>query len=527
MIIKHKITRITAFIVSCILVVTGVFSVLKISNKADRFYNNHDVISKYQISEDINEIYSKLGILGGMSLRNCDKNGNFTGTRELEENTIFELKRYGCMDTNGNLALTGNTPEGYVYSVSYDNAEFTNTDKEIVNDKYTFRRYEDCIDIPEVCNWSYSIYNFNWYETNYGMTYYDIPERSTAVYDFDTDGMNSVKDGKGATIYYNTDGTTPIPESAFTNNDGRYNDTLTINETYDNTVLYDENGNPVNRIMYDELGNVYYETENNITDGSIYVYNDGRFHKVKSENFSQKAGLEQSLTISIRLDDGKIAEYENYIAEESAFDIDMVHSLVDCIPVFAIALLLMIYFLTAGGYSIKEKKFVTGSLDNLFVELPVIIAGVAVFFGIIYGAEYYDITKFFKNYYDENTVYIIYSVIFSIVFAVFAICMNSIIIRIKCRTLFRTSLVTRCAKFVCVRLKKIFSVIRERFGKLCKNISDARISREMMKNNKIVRNFVSRLVLVLILEFFVLLVGLGCEEFAVFVIGSIIIVGLY
>ena len=83
MIIKHKITRITAFIVSCILVVTGVFSVLKISNKADRFYDNHDVISKYQISEDINEIYRKLWIIGVMYLRNCDKNGNFTGTREL------------------------------------------------------------------------------------------------------------------------------------------------------------------------------------------------------------------------------------------------------------------------------------------------------------------------------------------------------------------------------------------------------------------------------------------------------------
>ncbi|MDE6775785.1 MAG: HAMP domain-containing histidine kinase [Ruminococcus sp.] len=528
MVLKHKITRITAFIVSCILVVTGAFSVLKIANKANSFYDNR-IISTYEISEDINEIYRKLWIIGVMYLRNCDKNGNFTGTKELEENTIFELKRYGCMDTNGNLALTGNTPDGYVYSVSYDDAEFTNTDKAIENDEYTFRRYEDYIDMPSICNWSYSIYNFNWYETNYGMTYYEIPDRSTAVYDFDTDGMSSIKDRKGAVIYYNTDGTTPIPEEALGNESINFNDVIENSAYYDragNRVVYDEYGN---RIIHEEDEDIVqdYEFVSSVPEGSIYVYRDGEFQRVKSNNFSQKAGLEQSLTISIRPDSEKIAEYQNYIAAESAFDQDIFHSLVDCIPVFAIAILLMIYFFAAGGYSIKEKKFVTGRFDKLFVELPIIIAGVAVCFGIIYVAEYYDITKFFKNYYDESIVYIIYSAVFGIVFAVFGICMNSIIIRMKCRTLFKTSLIARCTKFVCVRLKKLYVIICERFRKLCKNISDSRISRDMMKNNKIVRNFVLRIILALILEFFVLLVGLGCEEFVVFVIGSIIVIGLY
>lgn len=519
MVLKHRITRIIAFLISCILVATGAFRILKIANKADNFYNNYDTITKYQISDDMNGIYRKLWIIGVMYLRNCDGDGNFTGTKELKENTIKKLKDCGCMDTNGNLALNGNTPDGYTYSVSYGNAEFTNTDKKIENDMYTLRRYEDYIDTPSICNWSYSVYDFNWYETNYGMTYYEMPDRAIAIYDFDTDGMSYVQNNRGADIYYRLDGTTPIPDEAMEYVNEAYINTIT-EEVIDNPNYYDENGNPIHEIIYDEQGNVVYDhTSGSIpAEDSLYIYRNGGFQRVKSNNFTQKAGLEQSLTISIRPDAGKIAEYEKYTAEYEAFDKNMVHSIVNCIPLFAIAVLLMIYFWIAGGYSIKEKKFVMGRVDYLFVELPAAFSVITVMFGIVLSFEHvwFDIIDLFQDYYSIEVGFIIYAAVFGVLFALLGLFMNSIIIRIKCRSLCKTSLIGRISAFLYAKIRKLFS-----------RLSEAKINRDMIKNNKIVRNFTSRLLLACVLEFFVAVIGLSCYEFAVFAIGSIIVLALY
>ena len=213
MILKSRITRAIALLISCVLVGFCTFKVMVCVDKADRFYESEDYYSKINaMSEETNEMYKKLWAVGMMYLRNLDDSGKFNGSKELEEQTIAALQKLKCMDENGNITIEAS--DGCEYMVSYGKQSFGNTSKtyDEINGIYSLTRRNDNIDYPQGgYYWHYGTSDFNWYKTNYGMTYYYMSGQGFALFDFDTSDCYSYVDELGATVYYKLDGSTPIP----------------------------------------------------------------------------------------------------------------------------------------------------------------------------------------------------------------------------------------------------------------------------------------------------------------------------
>lgn len=239
MILKGKITRVIAFLLSC-----GIVGVC--AAQCMRYYENAGGFRNYRrYSEEFNtlgweaaEIYRNLWVISTMYLRNLDENGNFTGSEELKEQTFQFLRSDGLMDDDGNLTI--NVPDGYTYYAGWkkrtENGEkyissIGAEDMQSIEGKYLVTRQDDCIDYSYFMPFPYSVNSFNWFETDYGMTYYYIEGKGVALFDFDTSGLNSYTDELGATVYFKLDGTTPLPESYYI----RYHDS-DLELDFDNAI---------------------------------------------------------------------------------------------------------------------------------------------------------------------------------------------------------------------------------------------------------------------------------------------------
>ncbi len=213
MILKNKITRSIAFLMSCIMVAVCASRVVEIANETSAFYNTEDIYSKYyEVTDEMNEMYGRLWSVGVMYLRNLDENGNFTGSEELKNQTVKALQKLGCMNENGEIEIKNE--KGLKYKVAYgDNSfEYESDLFKEENQQYSMGRKNDEMFYSSLLtSYHYSVYDFNWYQTNYGMTYYEMPYKCCALYDYDTTGMYSVQDSRGATLYFRLDGSTPIP----------------------------------------------------------------------------------------------------------------------------------------------------------------------------------------------------------------------------------------------------------------------------------------------------------------------------
>lgn len=493
--IRNRITRIIAGVISCILVSVFVtrFKLFFMNNQKQWRENDNPTFS---VSNDVNDIYYKLWIVGNMWLRNLDEDGKFKGNKELEKQTVSALQELDCMDSKGNIKLY-DIDNDYEYLVSYGNNSFSNTDKsyEEFNGDFVMTRRNDNILYMRYHDWSYSNNDFNVFDTNYGMHYYYINGKGVALFDYDTTGLNSYVDDLGATIYYKTDGSTPLPDEYYNFNygysydggkyreeyfDGQGNlilsEELTEDEYYDRvnslgkTPVYDEDGEIVSR-----------ETSPEYEDG-LYVYMDDRFIKVEQEKFKTTQLKETPLTIAIKPSDAVISELENYFKIREDGQKNAVHSIMNDIPLLIVALVLVLFVLITGGYSTKEKKFVMTVFDKIFAEISVAFIILAVTGGVFF-CDMYEIFDFIQEFYGEQMFPAIYGVIYFLLAGIILLMLNSLITRIKCRCFWKTTFIYHFIVTIWKWLDKFRNFL-----------ADKTLSRNMLRDDKFTRRFIVRTV---------------------------------
>lgn len=500
--IKNKITRSAAAVVCCLLVAVflGKLSNVFINIEEQQRENYYPV---YTVSDDLNQIYYKLWAVGNMWLRNLDSNGKFVGSEALQKQTVSALQELGCMDDKGNIAISDF--DDYEYLVSYGNNSFSNTNKKYddFNYDYSLTRKNDGMSYPILSHYIHTIHDFNLYDTNYGMHYYYLNGKGIALYDFDVSGLNSYVDDLGATLYYKTDGSTPLP-------DNYYNYTYEYNDS---------------EIIYDEYGNVlgYIDEVNPITDAAPYVYEDGvyicqdgKFVRVEQDKFRTIQLKESPLTIAVQPDIDIIHQLEDYHKSREDNSKNAVLAVTNNVPLIVIAFILLVFVLITGGYSTKEKKFVISPVDKVFAEIPValiVISGVAfaAFFNCIY-----DFYSFMCEFYTKQMFYAVCGIVCFVITGAVVVSLNSLIVRIKCHCFWKSTFIYALFKTVWGWIKKIRSAVAQNF-----------ISRDMLRDDKFTRRFIVRTAAFSIAECFFALFFLDWNAYGAFFFFSVILLAGY
>lgn len=505
--IKSKITRIIAFFISCIFI--GVFSFRVMGFVTENNYiNDYTQNPTYDVCDEMNEVYYKLWAIGAMWLRNLDEDGKFKGTKELEKQTVNALKKLDCMDEDGNLTIS-KTNYTYDFLVSYGENKFTNTDKkyEEFEDDYYISRKSDHINIGGN-GYCYGNSSFNMYDTNYGMHYYYLDGKGVALFDFDTTGLPSYIDELGATMYYKTDGSTPLPVA--NTSDIYYQDN-------DNNYFNNYSG-----IVYEEE-DIYSERTTSPTekfqDGCYYKYeaDRGRFRKVvipTEDDFTKVQVQEMALTMIIRPTDDIIQTFDEYYDSIQKRDKDAVHTVINNLPFVAIAFILALYVIILGGYDTKNKKFTMSASDKIFAELPVLVL---VFVGgfMAFTLDYSEIYLFFDDYYNKDLMLGFYTTVYPILFGMTVLAVDTLIVRIKCRSFWKTTL-----------LWTIISVIYSWLRKLAVKMAEKAIDRDMLRHDKFTRRFILRAIIFSAVEFLFIVAFVELNAyFALFVISTILVAG--
>lgn len=484
--LKQKLTRVIAFISACILTAVCVFRFAAALNEHDELIDRRsrweNYLSSYDYYEEVNNLYNRLWLVGNMYLRWLDKNGEFTGTPELKASTEQVLKELGYMDSEGKLTVFDS--EMLEYRVSYGDYEFSNTDKSfesLFNEKYSLIYRNNAIE-----NYPYNLSWYNedchWYSTNYGMYYYYYGNgRGAAVFDYDTSELDYYVDDLGARIYYKTDGTTPIP----------------FTDEYD---FYTEGEPPTEAVT-----EIYEAPEDyELKEGFLfYSADEGKWIRVENDSFIKVPGDESLLRICITPLASVIAEYEQaeqkYEAETESF----MRSLVNLIPYAILTLLLTVYVLAAGGYSVKKGRFVLSGFDKtVFGEFPILLI-VAACMGAVLLISYnrpYAIRSFLLSYYNTAEAFPwLYSAAYTVIFAVIVGMLNSLIIRLKCKSFWKTTLTGRIISWAFSKLKETRMTI-----------TTAIVSREMLRDDVFMRRFILRLGLFGISEILLIMITANC-----------------
>lgn len=542
MILKKRLTRIIAFIISCVLVGICVFQCVFIINEnmkqvEDR-NNRADVMESYEYTRDMNELFDKLWAISSIYLRNTDRNDRYTCSEQYEKSVKQAMKELGLMDEKGKLTISN--PRDFEYYVSCGDRSLSNKheSKEALSGDYSIE-YENggISNIPKGVNWHYNPEK-SWYTTNYGLTYYRmygaLPKQAVALYDFDTTGLDSYIDENGAKIYYRTDGSTPLPEKTNIDNFSYESANREALEQFDydrenvHYVLPDERNGFDGSGITDEdksIENVWDMSE--VTDTDVYMFFDEQSRewlKVRKDKFQKYKENNNDVTIYIKPSDQLIAEYESYHSQRETAEQDSVHRAMPLLPVGIAGAIIALLLLIACGYDAEKKKFVLSMPDRIFAELPVVfIAGAAAgVFALFYGMD--EIRTVLAEYYTNVDMGGI--ITGSALTACYAIGLGSLITlstRIKCGSLFKTSLICKILAFIWKNLKKSASFIRRTLN----HRSIKHIEKNSLKKDIFLRRFLIRTAIAAAAEFFVFIATIPSREFEAFLVCSVFLLVLY
>ncbi len=255
---------------------------------------------------------------------------------------------------------------------------------------------------------------------------------------------------------------------------------------------------------------------------------------VDNESFTKTQMSEADIMITICPSDSIIADFEKADQLEQEADEYVARGLVDLIPYGAIAVVLGLYVIIAGGYSKKEKKFVPTAADRVFAELY-IGAGIAAAIGGIYwfdSIEY--LAEFFNKYYPPYVFCILVGAVVAVVFGIILLALNTLVIRLKCRTLIKTSITGRILMLLWEMAKKLWKVLKKYAVKTYKNLSAVKAdflknmaTREMLRNDKFTRNFLLRTGIALALGLIVFIIGTSANDLMITIICWVIILAGY
>ena len=451
----------------------------------------------------MNDIYYKLWAIGNMYLRNLDDKGNFKGTEALKEQTVLALRKLGCMDEKGNLSI--NDEYDYEYLVSYGENSFSNTKKSYdeLACEYSLTRKNDGIShYTYYSSWNYTIGDFNAYNTNYGMHYYYLNGTGVALFDYDTEGLNSYVDELGATIYYKTDGSTPLPDDYL----GYIHESY-IND-YDET-RYDEYGNEIAIESVPHGTNMVYEN-------GLYIYDDSRggFIRFEQDKFTKTQLIEMPLTIAIKPSDEFIKVVKDDYEKQEQLQKTAIKSVIENIPLLIIAFILMLFVLIMGGYNANDKKYSMGFIEKIFAEIPIVVIFLSVLFGDCM-LDYEEIYQGFTELYNEEMFITAYGFAYFALFGIIILMLNTLIIRIKCHSFWKTTFIWAIMITIYGWIKKLKNVVAEKT-----------INRDMMQNDKFTKRFLIRTTAFVGAEIFFTLASLSFRTyFFMFFISLVLLSG--
>lgn len=414
---KSKITRAVAFVLSVVIVFGAIFYFCSTTVKRVEMKKNIEsdiFIYSFECSEEYAELVEKLWLVGNMYLRNLDNNGNLTGNTHYIKSIKENMKKSGLMDESGKLILP--ETKNFEYMVGFGDNTYSNADiKEA--DEYNEHSYSiknTALSEPAYICVSTDMRDMRIMNNGKGMEYYYTNGESYAVFDYDTTGLDSYIDDYGAKIYLNKDGTTPIPSN--------YVDILESTEFsadyYNGEMIYSEDGR--------------YGYEYPVTHQEDYVSSDIFLN---------------GYTVYITPNAEHIAAFEEHQSQcmeiEAVLEVEIIRQLF----MLAVAGVLMIYVFIAGGYD--NGKFRLNGLDKIWAEvyLAAVVLGfvliIAVFDGVLSNMAYW--TE--RISVTELRFYI--SVAATFAYVIICTSINTIIKRLKCRQLIRTSLLGK----ICIKAK--------------------------------------------------------------------------
>lgn len=529
--LRQKSTRLVAFISACVIFATCAAVSLNKWLVLDDVYNKYEDISyknRYNKpeNENLQELFSKLWVVGNMYYRNLDDNGKFTGSKELQASTETALKNLGLMDDKGNITIGDNKNFNYYMSwgknsISTDNRSYDDILDEDYSTTYTNGNLSHNY-LLGAFNYS----NFKWYTTDYGMTYYDFPHYingngAAATFDYDTTDLDYYLDNCDVKIYYKKDGSTPLP------NPENYPDDVNIN-----IYRYDENYNSYYGETYDGYYNEYTDEEITVEvedtsestlpkipanllehdENSYILYNKSKNEWVEVKNDTRQTGNEVPLKICITPSDEKLSLYRQYEDERIMAEKNLTNVFLGIIPFLVVAVLLMGFFVVTSGYDTKKKKFVLSTTDNIWAEV-VIASGVLLAAISVFSLDEIDnFSRWISEYHKASSfVTPFYTTAWTIIFALTVLCANSIIKRLKCRSFWKTTFVRHIWNYV----SKILKVIWKKTKSVLKTIQDAAFIKDMSDNNIFARRFLIKLGLFILATLFSASIN---AEFSVWII---------
>ena len=523
MILKKRISRIIAFIISCILVGAAVFQGLYIANREMsrnyKVYSADEGIESFSYSSDMSWLYDRLLAISNIYLRYTDKNGRFTCSKQMEASLRKALTELELIDQNGKLLLE-DTPD-FEYYASCGDRVLTNTNKPLEELKSAYSA--ECVSGRDV-NYPKGMHRwydheFSWYTTNYGLTYFfvgfNFPKPAVAVYDMDTEGMESYTDENGVTLYYRLDGSMPVPEY--------------INNDYFSSESADYEA--IEQFGIEKATANYYSDEDisELTDTDMYMFYDKdsrQWIKVNKNKFINEKGDTSDITVCIKPRDDLIADYESRISENEESSRKAVNDMTPLIPLAIAGVIVGIVLLFCCGYNAEKKKFTLSMPDHIFAELPIaLIIGAAVFVYLFmdeivlnrYG--YSDLA----DYYSFGTISVIEGSILTAVYALVLGCLITLVTRLKCRSFWRTTLTGRIFAFIWKELKRAAKFLRTQHK--CRSIK--RVEKNALKKDIFLRRFIIRTAIAAVAEFFFAIFAFSSREAESFFLASFFVLISY
>ena len=494
--LHHKATRFVAFVSACVIFGVCAGSCIRryivTSEYMDGIYSNQT--NSYEFFEEKQQLFSELWVIGTMYLRHLDSDGTFIGSKQLEKSTKNALRELGLMDENDKISVT--PTENLRYYVSWKDNSIS-SDTSIFDDINYFSEYCDTFNngtynVGESYNY-YSYYNnFNWYESDYGMTYYDFPheiagKQAVAVYDYDTSDLDFSLDSLNVKIYDKPDGTPScfdfreIRNGAYVENYGYYGD-------YDESEEFP----PIPSSITDDFNYqdyyIYYDTQHET------------WSKIKKSPVWK--GDVSRLKIAIKPVDSIIENMEAVMIAGHREEVNFINYIAKFIPFVIFSLVLMLFFVATSGYNPKQRKsissdefsdetYVLSATDRLWVELVLAIGFVTVLIAMIFVQEINEAVYLATDVFSGKSEFpaILWASVLTVCYAILSLSGNTLVKRFKLKCLYQTSFSRHIINLLAKSGRKVLKNIQ----RVLKSFADLRLAREMADTDVLAKRFFIRL----------------------------------
>ncbi len=462
--LKNKWTRLAVLLVASVLVCGCTLKCLDIVREYDDGEAVESLYNSDMYSLEGERLYSELWLFANLYIKNQDENGMLDESSFKTKHILNALESLGYK--NGDFLGSFRYSDIFNFYVEYKGvAGYSDSDvMDFPVDEYTILiRGNEITSYPSYFNGFGT--GCHYYTNGKGFEYYYIPHynKGFAVYDYDTEGLQSYVDELGATIYLNEDGSSPIPTA--------------------------------------------YRQDAMFTTASDYV--------------PCFEGDDSLCEIRLRLNEKNISAVRAHEAFRHEREKKIVTEAVGFIPVLLVILVLSVYVMLTAGFDSKENKYKMTGFDRIFIEvcvLVLVLSGMCLVMLTEYLRNVSEIDSWFSSYgYEGLATDILYGTGVTGVYIVVVLILSSFVLRLRCKSFFKTSLIF-------IILSKIFSAMGRFIKKAKAQARENEINAQILKDNNYLRRFIIRTAVFFAVGLGVLFIGFALEGLAFLVIGFIILV---